>query len=157
VEHYECVSGCLHMLSRRRNLRIEVAASMIGYYDAVQAMFYSQHRILSRLNALRNDRQLCRFSKPRYVVPVESVINVAAHSPSKTSALCVIRCLSAADRCFGEGRRLDLDTLIAFSFSLNRAIDGEPYTFHTVLFRVFEESFGSGSVFVDVELEEEGY
>jgi hypothetical protein len=138
-------------------LRIEIPASMVGYDDAIQAMFNSQYRILSRLYTLCHNGQLRRLSKPRNVVPVECVVNVSAHRPSKTSALRIIRALRATHRRFGEGCRLDFDTLIAFSFSLDRTIDGEPYPFDAVLFCVFQESFGSRSVFVNIKLKEEGY
>jgi len=43
------------------------------------------------------------------------------------------------------------------SFPLHGSVDGEPHTLNSVLLRVFKKSFRCFSVFVDVELEEEGY
>jgi len=43
------------------------------------------------------------------------------------------------------------------SFPLHRPVNGKPHALDPILLRVPEKSFRCFSVFVDVELEEEGY
>lgn len=90
---------------------------------SVKPMFHRQHRILYRLDALRENWQPGRSTKPRYVVPIEGVVDVCAHSTSETSAFRVVGRCSSAYCSFGVRRRLNFDTFISFcEYGLNKSV-----------------------------------